>query len=199
MIAQRLFPHFMWSVPTKDKQIFITFDDGPIPKVTPWVVDQLNQFDAKATFFMVGENVFNNQQEYLQVKEEGHRIGNHTYNHVNGWETPFSEYLRNIDQCDEAMGSESVHFRPPYGKISKRQRKELLKTKVVVMWDVLSADFDPRISGETCLSKTIRATDPGSIVLFHDSVKSEKRVRYALPRFLDHFSNKGYQFKSLPL
>jgi len=193
------FPHYTWHVKTKEKSIFLTFDDGPIPDITEFVLDTLEQFDAKATFFCIGDNVRKHPSVFKKIINEGHSIGNHTFNHLNGWKSQDHEYLANIDLCEKELNLETNLFRPPYGRMKKSQAAQLPKEKKIVMWDVLSGDFSLAIKPEICLKKTIQYTRPGSIVLFHDSLKAAKNMQYALPRFLDHFANKEYQFKALPM
>ncbi|MEZ4919217.1 MAG: polysaccharide deacetylase family protein [Saprospiraceae bacterium] len=183
---------FIWQVPVDDKRIFLTFDDGPIPEVTPWVLETLAVFQARASFFCVGDNVFKYPEVFKQVIEQGHTVGNHTYNHLNGWNTPQLVYLENVYKCAELVSSNL--FRPPYGRIRAAQRSILAKDFKFIMWDVLSGDFDPAISNEKCLENVIRYTEAGSIIVMHDSLKAEKKLRYVLPRVLEHFTQKGFEF-----
>lgn len=194
-ILRLLMPGFRWSVDTKEKELYLTFDDGPIPGVTPWVLDQLAAFDAKATFFCIGRNAAENPAILRRIRDEGHAVGNHTWDHPRGRRTPTFSYLRSALRCNELTASRL--FRPPYGSITRRQASALRKRFDLVMWDVLSADFDTRLDGETCLRKVLRHAENGSIIVFHDSLKAEERLRYALPRTLEHFSNAGYRFKAL--
>lgn len=197
-----LFPSYTWHKEGAAKSIFLTFDDGPIPGVTDFVLEQLAIYDAKATFFCVGDNVRKNPAVFKNIIDEGHRIGNHTFNHLDGWKTKDSEYIDNISKCRDSFTKHVENqplnlFRPPYGKIKKSQAKLLKKEFEIVMWDVLSGDFDKTINKEMCLCKTIKATYRGSIVIFHDSIKAEENLRFVLPRFLSHFTEAGYIFQAL--
>lgn len=192
---RKLFPNFTWKLPTEDKVVYLTFDDGPIPEVTPWVLDLLEKYKAKATFFCVGENVKKYSDILEKVKKAGHSIGNHTFNHLNGWLTDNVTYLRNVRKGAHAVHSEL--FRPPYGRVKPSQAKFLNRHYRVVMWDVLSGDFDPLLSKEQCLDNVIRNTDNGSIVVFHDSLKAKDKLEYVLPKTLEYFTKKGYRFEAL--
>lgn len=190
-------------MPVTDPVLYLTFDDGPVAGPTEFVLDTLRIFKAKATFFCIGDNVRKHPAVFKRIISDGHRIGNHTYNHMNGWKTSASEYFDNAMKCQETMDSflpESLKsnrlFRPPYGRISKRQIT-LLKDFGIIMWDVLSRDYDSQLAPETCLNNSVNATRPGSIVVFHDSFKAEKNLRFVLPAFLETFSAKGYTFKAL--
>lgn len=196
-----IYPTLTWRIPTTAKELFLTFDDGPFPGPTEFVLDQLRAHSAKATFFCIGDNVRKHPELYHRVVAEGHAAGNHTFNHMNGWKTDLQTYRSNITKCDEVMSSldktyKPVLFRPPYGRITRRQIAELSAYKII-MWDVLSVDYKKSLDSEKCARNTIRASRPGSIILFHDSLKAEKNMRYALPRVLDHFSGQGFVFKSL--
>ena len=173
----------------------MTFDDGPIPSVTPWVLEQLKQYDAKATFFCVGENIKKHSELFEQVKEEGHAIGSHTFSHLNGWTTDNIPYFHNVRHG--ATLSNSMLFRPPYGRLRPKQAQFLLRHYRIIMWDVLSGDFDPAISPEQCLKNVVNNAQPGSIVVFHDSLKAEEKLNYTLPRVLEHFSKQGFTFDRL--
>lgn len=197
-LLRSVYPEFQWRIDTTDPTIYLTFDDGPIPDVTEFVLEQLDKFAAQATFFCIGDNVRKHRDVFYQVIEAGHLIGNHTFNHLNGWKTDDSDYIQNIDLCRIQMGIETGLFRPPYGRIRKSQAVEILDQYRVVMWDVLSGDFDPTLAPEVCLRKTLQYTEPGSIVVFHDSIKAFPNMRYALPRVLRYFSMRGYEFRALP-
>ncbi len=175
--------------------MFLTFDDGPIPEVTPFVLDLLKEYKAKATFFCVGENILKNKAIYERIIHEGHSIGNHTFSHVNGWKSENKKYLEDVDQCQ--MLVESKLFRPPYGKLKPSQIQSLKKQYSIIMWDVLSKDYDFRISPEKCSQRVLKQVKPGSIIVFHDSKKAESKLRYALPQTLKHFSTLGYNFMNL--
>jgi peptidoglycan/xylan/chitin deacetylase (PgdA/CDA1 family) len=193
------FPGFTWHIPTKEKSIFLTFDDGPIPDITENVLEILAKFNAKATFFSIGNNVLKHPDVYEMVKNGGHSIGNHTFNHMNGWKTEDTIYLENIDKCQQQLNLETKLFRPPYGRIKKSQSRVVLQDKQIIMWDVLSGDFSPEIHPEVCLKKYIQHTRPGSIVLFHDSIKASKNMLHTLPRYLETFTERGYRFEALEM
>jgi peptidoglycan/xylan/chitin deacetylase (PgdA/CDA1 family) len=190
-----MYPDFIWRIPEKEKTIYLTFDDGPIPEVTPWVLEQLEKYDAKATFFCVGENITKHPEVFSQILKHGHSVGNHTYNHLNGWKTQQEEYFANFEDFERLQTT--ALFRPPYGRIKKKQAIEILKTHKIIMWSVLTKDYSSSISEEKCLKNAIKNTSSGSIVLFHDSLKANRNLYYALPRFLEHFSKQGYTFEKL--
>lgn len=194
-LLQALMPAYTWRVPTAEKVIHLTFDDGPIPEVTPWVLDTLSVYNAKATFFCVGENVQRYPTLFQRLQVEGHAVGNHTFNHLNGWETDNIPYFHNIRHCARLVKSEL--FRPPYGRITPGQRVFLERHYNIIMWDVLSGDFDPEITAEQCLANVIDNTRRGSIVVMHDSLKSAAKLKFILPRILEHFSQKGFRFEAL--
>lgn len=170
----------------------MTFDDGPIPEITPWVLDILKQYGVKAHFFCVGDNVRKYPEIYQRILNEGHRVGNHTYNHVNGWTVRGNLYLKNVSKAKQYIRSNL--FRPPYGKLLRPQIKWLQKEGyTIVMWDVLTKDYDAKTSPQECLNRSLKAKE-GSIVLFHDSLKSEANLRYALPQFIAAKLEEGYCF-----
>jgi peptidoglycan/xylan/chitin deacetylase (PgdA/CDA1 family) len=197
---KKFYSRLVWSIPAKERVLYLTFDDGPHPVVTPFVLDQLKRYDAAATFFCIGKNVQEYPHIYRRVLMEGHRVGNHTQNHLNGWKTDDKKYLANIHEAAQLIDSDL--FRPPYGRISLFQsdllRREPLNYKII-MWEVLSADFDRALDGERCVRNVIRHARPGSIVVFHDSEKAWDRLRVALPEVLEHFHQKGYRFESITL
>lgn len=194
-ILKSLFPNQVWDVPVRDKSIFLTFDDGPTPGITEWTLDTLKQYNAKGTFFLVGDNVKKYPELVKQIVNGGHHVGNHTQNHINGWETETRDYLKNTLQCAEIL--ETNLFRPPYGRITRKQAAIMKKRYKIVMWDVLSGDFDKKISKDKVLKNVLNNTVAGSIIVFHDSVKAASRMQYALPRVMDHFGNLGYKFKAI--
>ncbi|MEN0003213.1 MAG: polysaccharide deacetylase family protein [Bacteroidota bacterium] len=194
-VIQNLFPNFTWRIPSAEKVLYLTFDDGPVPEVTPWVLEQLAAYNAKATFFCVGDNIQKHPEVFEQVKAAGHAVGNHTFNHLNGWATDNISYFHNIRHCAREM--DSVLFRPPYGRIKPKQVQFLQRHYRIIMWDVLSGDFDQNISPEQCLANVVNNVSPGSIAVFHDSVKAEERLTYVLPRVLEHFAQAGYSFERL--
>lgn len=192
---QKLFPHFTWKIPNAKGKIYLSFDDGPIPEVTPWVLDELSSHNAKASFFCVGENVDKNPELYKRILEEGHTIGSHTQNHLMGWHTDNLNYLLNVRKCAQKVNS--TLFRPPYGRMTRSQANFLQRHYKIVMWDVLSGDFDDKISSEKCLQNVLGSAMDGSIVVFHDSLKAEEKLRFVLPKVLDYYSERGYSFENL--
>ncbi len=187
--------YFSCSIPTSEKVIYLTFDDGPIPEITSGVLDILRERNIQATFFCVGENVKKHPDLFKQVSGAGHGIGNHTFHHLNGWKTPTAEYIEDAMRCDEYYKTNL--FRPPYGKFTPSQYLLLRKHYRIILWSVLSGDFHPGISKAQCLLNVVTHTKRGSIVVFHDSLKAKSNLFYALPRFLDHFLDEGYTFELL--
>jgi len=193
---QNLFPNFVWSMPKDEKVIYLTFDDGPIPEITEWVLDTLRQFNAKGTFFCVGENIKKYPHIYQRILAEDHLTGNHTYNHLSGWTTDNVDYYHNIRKCASKLNN-SILFRPPYGRIKPQQARFIQRHYSVIMWDVLSGDFDPNISEKECLYNVTSNTENGSIIVFHDSHKAQKNLYYVLPIVLKYYSELGYRFETL--
>jgi peptidoglycan/xylan/chitin deacetylase (PgdA/CDA1 family) len=189
-------PQAWWSMPSEARTVHLTFDDGPIPEVTPWVLDQLAQHGAQATFFCVGRNAAAHPDILQRIRSAGHAVGNHTWDHVNGWRTPHVSYLRSVMRCQQITGS--ALFRPPYGRISRRQYAALRGRFRVVMWDVLSADFDTRLGSAQCVRNVLDHVRPGSIIVFHDSLKAWPRLRKALPEVLAGLRAAGYAMHALP-
>ena len=189
----------IWRKPTQDRVLYLSFDDGPHPEATPFVLEQLAKFNAKASFFCIGKNVQLFLEIYDAIIAAGHVVGNHTQNHMNGWKNNTENYIADIREATKVINSNL--FRPPYGRISFSQIKALRLhpnlPQQIVMWDVLSGDFDTTITGEQCANNVIQHAGPGSIVVFHDSAKAMDRLRIALPKVLAHFSKQGYQFKAL--
>lgn len=199
-LLKKLYPQLIWDVSSTNRCIYLTFDDGPIPIVTPAVLNILKQYNAKATFFCIGDNVRKHAGIFEQVKAGGHAIGNHTFNHLRGWKTETSIYLDNFLQADKLLNTPL--FRPPYGRIKRAQIQALKAARPdlqIFMWDVLSGDFDINLKPEACLSNVIKHTRPGSMVVFHDSLKAFKRLEYVLPRALEIWTRAGYSFDSLTL
>ena len=194
-LIQNLFPSYTWRVPTEEKVLYITFDDGPIPEITPWVLETLRAFNAKATFFCVGDNVKKNPSVFQQVLADGHTVGNHTFNHFSGWDTENIPYFHNIRHCAKLVKSNL--FRPPYGRLTPKQTQFLTRHYNIVMWDVLSGDFDETLTNDECLKNVISAARRGSIVVFHDSAKAAEKLKFTLPKVLEHYAAKGYRFESL--
>lgn len=198
-LLRTVYPEFWWRIEdAAEPTLYLTFDDGPIPDVTEFVLEQLDRYAAQATFFCIGDNVRKHRDVLLRVLEAGHMVGNHTYNHLNGWKTDDRLYLENIRQCQGELGVDTGLFRPPYGRIKKSQVAEVMEHHAVVMWDVLTGDFDPGLSADVCLRKTVQYCEPGSIVVFHDSLKAWPTMRYVLPRLLAYFAERGYVFRAVP-
>ncbi len=197
-LLTKLYPSLVWRVPGEENNLFLTFDDGPVPGPTEFVLDELKRFDAKATFFCIGDNVRKHPQVFEKIKSEGHVIGNHTFNHLKGWNYSLEEYVSNTRLCSEVIGGGDKFFRPPYGRIKRSQIKALAGKYKIIMWDVLTHDYSKNISRNNCLQGSINATRGGSIIVFHDSLKAERNLTYVLPKFLEHFSSRGFSFKSLP-
>lgn len=190
-----LIPQITWKMPEEGNNIYLTFDDGPHPQITPWVLNELDKVNAKATFFCVGDNMRKYPLIAQEVLDKGHRIGNHTYNHLDGWNTDNFTYLKNIARCDEYTKSDL--FRPPYGKIGLNQLLAVKKKYRVIYWSILSRDFEVDLDTDESLNYMKENTGAGAIVLFHDSEKAEKNLKAMLPAFLEHFTNKGYNFITL--
>lgn len=207
----RFFSKYTWRFNSDKKEIFLTFDDGPTPDITQFVLTELKKYNAKATFFCIGKNIQNHPKIFQNIIADGHSIGNHTQNHLKGWKTDQTTYVNNALACEDVIYKELKKaansnlntqnlklFRPPYGKVKKSQAKKLIeKGYKIIMWSVLSADFDTTISNEKCLENVLKNTESCSIIVFHDSVKAAERMKYALPKVLKHFSDKGFVFKSI--
>lgn len=191
-LVRALYPGLTWHKDRNKKELYLTFDDGPSPEITEEVLTVLEKFQVKACFFLIGDKIRKFPEVYTLLKNSPHQIGNHTYNHLNGWKTKTSIYLENIAQCDHLIHSKL--FRPPYGKI-KRSQINKIRDKEIIMWDVLSGDFDTKLSGKDCLNNLISKTENGSIIVMHDSEKAKERLLYALPRFLEWAIGEGYSFK----
>lgn len=218
-VAKKIFSNYVWDVQTDKKIIYLTFDDGPTPEITSWTLDTLKQYNAKATFFCIGNNIEKHPNIFQNTIKEGHAVGNHTNNHIKGWKTKTRDYLENVGLCEKVLKTQAPQhktvnrqsltrtgrsqntttlFRPPYGQMTPKQGKSLIENGYkIIMWDVLSFDWDKNISPETCLKNVISKANSGSIIVFHDSVKASKNMQYALPKVLDYFSKKGFVFKSL--
>lgn len=189
------YPGLTWNKSRSERIIYVTFDDGPIPEVTPFVLQILKEFHAKATFFCIGDNVQKHPEIFEEVKAGGHSIGNHTFNHLHGWDTADEIYLENTEKCNQLVKAKL--FRPPYGRAKRSQLAVLKKQYVVVMWDVLSGDFDTDLSPQRCYQNVVDKSSNGSIVVFHDSLKAWSRLKYTLPKALEHWQQQGYQFERL--
>ncbi|HEY6977061.1 MAG TPA: polysaccharide deacetylase family protein [Chitinophagaceae bacterium] len=207
-LKKLMHPSLIWEKPTEEKILYLTFDDGPHPTATSFVLEQLKQYNAKATFFCIGKNVIEHAEVYRRILDEGHKVGNHTFNHLNGWKTNNRAYIKNIFEAAKYIDSDL--FRPPYGRITKFQASLLTNTKLelrdtndlnsrfkIIMWSVLSGDFDIKIDPQRCLENVILNAKPGNIIVFHDSTKAWDKMSFALPKALEQFSKQGYFFKAL--
>lgn len=192
-ILRRIYPSFIWSFPDEHSGVFLTFDDGPNPETTPWVLETLRQYNAKATFFCLGKNVEQHPDVFKLMLDAGHAVGNHTYSHQKGWGMKTGAYVEDVD-----LGDTFIHsplFRPPYGRIGPNQAHVLSERYKIIMWDVLSMDYSRRISRTRCAGTVINHARPGSIIVFHDSKKAMKNLSYALPTALDFFAKQGWETK----
>jgi len=200
-IIKKLFPQFVWEKKNNTKKVYLTFDDGPTPEITKWTLAQLKIYHAKATFFCIGNNVERFPKIFKAVIDEGHTIGNHTFNHLNGWKTDTATYIENVLLCQKKMDvfcENRYLFRPPYGKLKRSQSKKLRELGYqIIMWDVLSADFDTGISKEKCLKNVLNNVQLGSIIIFHDSVKASKNLQYSLPITLQFLKENNFECHSL--
>lgn len=196
-LLRRLYPQAWWRLCKEEKIIYLTFDDGPIPEVTPWVLDLLSLYGVKATFFMVGENAERHPELLQRVRDEGHRVGNHSYNHLKGFGCPAEEYVENVEKAAGLLHTNL--FRPPYGRMTIGQYRALMKDHRVVMWDVVTRDYSNRLKPEDVLAIVKRCVRNGSIVTFHDSLKSWRNsLRIALPQAIAYLKEEGYEFRPLP-
>ena len=219
-ILKKLYPNRITRI-DEEKTIYLTFDDGPIPEITPWVLEQLEAYNAKATFFCIGENIKKKPEIFQQIIHKGHSVGNHTFNHINGWKSKTDDYVKNVLKAEEAISEKRNNsyetlnpnkttpnhepqttnhklFRPPFGKIKNSQARLLVKSGYkIVMWDVLSGDFDKRLFGEKCLENILKNVSEGSTVVFHDSIKASKNLNFTLPKVLEFYAKKGFKFKKI--
>jgi peptidoglycan/xylan/chitin deacetylase (PgdA/CDA1 family) len=196
-ILKQIYGDCLWEVKEEEKSIYLTFDDGPHAQDTPFILDELKKYDAKGTFFCLGRNVVAHPEIYTRIREEGHSIGNHTYDHYDGWRTNNDKYFEDITKAKEHITS--TLFRPPFGHITRFEVRKLreqfgLKT---IMWTIMAGDFDPKTTGEQCLNNVIGSATPGAIVVFHDNDSASRNMRYALPKAMEYFSENGYTFKSI--
>ncbi len=194
-IIKKYYPQLIWDVPNNEQKIYLTFDDGPIPEITEWVLQLLQEKQVRATFFCIGDNVKKHPELYQKILNEGHVVGNHTFNHLEGWKTGTWKYLKNIEECHQLVNSKL--FRPPYGRIKKSQANKIVRKYKVVMWDVLSGDFDQKTTPEKCYNNVVQNVNSGSIIVFHDSLKAERNLKYALPKAIDYLLEKGFVFDVL--
>ena len=184
-----------WRIRTDKKIVYLTFDDGPVPEVTPWVIKILEDYDIKATFFCVGENVRKYPDIFKSLLDGGHKVGNHTFNHVKAWNVPLKSYLDDVEQCNRLTNSRL--FRPPHGQITRKISRILAENYSIIMWSVLSGDFDLKMKPEACLKYTSTHTREGSIVVFHDSIKAMPGLTYTLPKYIEYCRKRGFEFRTL--
>jgi len=206
---QTLFPKAVWFIPTNEKKLYLTFDDGPTPEVTDWVLDELKRYNAKATFFVLGKNVQREPEIFQKIISDGHAIGNHSFSHLNGWETEDEVYYSDVEKGEREVQNSKLKvqskeirnlkslFRPPYGRITLSQYSLLAAQYQIIMWDVLSGDFDHKLSGEECFQNCKKHTQPGSIIVLHDSHKAFERLKICLPKVLEYFSSEGFTFATI--
>ena len=201
-VIKKLFHNYIWDLPNNDKIVYITFDDGPTPKITEWTLAQLKNYNAKATFFCIGNNIEKHPEIFDKIIKENHSIGNHTFNHLKGWETTNEIYIENTLLCDSELVKNNYLdcklFRPPYGRIKKQQATALKKLGYkIIMWDVLSADFDPFITPQKCLENILSNVKSGSIIVFHDSEKAFRNLEFVLPKSLAYLKENGFRFEAI--
>ena len=195
-IGSFFLPQLTWTREVADKEVFLTFDDGPHPQITPWVMAELDKVGAKATFFVVGENA----EKYFNIVDEmqksGHRVGNHTHRHIKGWRVSTKKYLEDIADCEDYL-TDNTLFRPPYGQINFGAIPTIKKNYEIIMWDVLTKDYLPRLNVKRALKRIKKVTKPGSIIVFHDSVKAETNLKVMLPDYLKFLEEEGYKISVL--
>ena len=202
--VKTLFPNFVWNIDTPNKELYLTFDDGPTPEITDWVLSTLEQYDAKGTFFCIGNNIEKHPEIFQRVIDHGHSVGNHTYNHLKGWKHQTEDYINDVLKTERLIKNYKLNnkqklFRPPYGKFKTKQSKKILELGYkVIMWEVISYDWDKSLTEENCFRNVTSAAKNGSVIIFHDSVKASKNLKYALPKVLEYYSEKGFEFKRIP-
>lgn len=194
-ILRSFFPSLVWEMPRDEKKIFLTFDDGPHPIITPKIIDLLRRYDAKATFFCVGRNVEANKEIFNMILKEGHSVGNHTYNHDRGWRTATKDYIESVERANEHINSNL--FRPPHGRIKYSQIRALQQKYKIITWTVISYDWDKSITSDDCFNNVIRNADSGSIIVFHDSEKAINNMLPALEKVLKYYKSKGFTFEKI--
>jgi peptidoglycan/xylan/chitin deacetylase (PgdA/CDA1 family) len=195
-LVRKLYKSGIWRMPTYEKKVYLTFDDGPIPDVTEWVIDHLKTYSIKATFFCVGDNITKYPHIYKRLIDDGHSIGNHTFNHLKGFYTNNETYFDNVAKCNDLLNGSKL-FRPPYGQLKFSQIRKLSKSYKIILWDVLSYDYSSAVSPEKCCKNVIDNARSGSIIVFHDSIKAKENLMYALPRVIEHLSDKGFTFEKI--
>jgi peptidoglycan/xylan/chitin deacetylase (PgdA/CDA1 family) len=202
-LIKKLLSKYVWDIPTTDKKIYITFDDGPTPEITQWTLNLLKQYNAKATFFCIGDNIKKYPEIFKEILANKHSIGNHTFNHLNGWKTDNKKYLDNFLQCELEISNQfsdnsSKLFRPPYGKIKSSQARAIGRLGYkIIMWTLVSYDFDSNLSKEECLDNVIKNCEPGTIIVFHDSKKAFKNLEYVLPKTLEFLTQNNYVIEAI--
>lgn len=200
--VKKIFPNYVWSIPNNEKKVYLTFDDGPTPEITAWTLEQLKKHNAKATFFCIGKNIQEHPEIFKRILIEGHAVGNHTFDHLKGWKTPTESYLKNVALCQSEMANQNLHiatlFRPPYGKIKASQSKEIRQMGYkIIMWDIISEDYDQQVSRKKCLENVTKNIESGSIIVFHDSIKAFQNLEFALPKTLEFLSKNGFVYEKL--
>lgn len=196
-LIQYLLYYFEFKIKGENKILYLTFDDGPIPEVTPEVLDILDKYNAKATFFCVADNIKKHPEVFQSIIDRGHRLGNHTYHHIKGWETPNNEYFEDIERANQLVNSNL--FRPPYGRIGFFQARELRKKYRLILWSVLSYDYSGKLSKEKVWDNIRKSVTDNDIILFHDNIKARDNMIYSLSNTLFFYSKRGFQFKSIPI
>jgi peptidoglycan/xylan/chitin deacetylase (PgdA/CDA1 family) len=191
-----IYPNAIWNLPSEQKVVYLTFDDGPTPVITEKIVELLEEYDAKATFFCIGKNIEQHPELFKLVKSKGHHIGSHTYSHINGWKSKSTEYLNDYQKGRELVGSNL--FRPPYGRILLNPLQTIQKQDKLIMWDILSKDYDASLTPETVLNNVLKNIEPGAIIVFHDSEKAKKNVLAVLPQLLQNLKQQGYTMEAIP-
>lgn len=195
LLLRKFYKDSVWRIGKTEPTIYLTFDDGPIPELTPWVLDTLKKWQVKATFFCVGDNIQKYPEIFDRILKEGHQVGNHTFNHMKGWENTTTDYINNVEKCQQLI--QTNLFRPPYGRIKKSQYKILSKKYKIIFWDILSYDYSNAVSPEKCLANSIKYTRNGSIIVFHDNIKAQKNLKFTLSQYIQHFLELNYNFVTL--
>ena len=197
LLYRMLFPETLWRIHKREHTVYLTFDDGPVPEVTPWVLDTLDHYGIKATFFCVGDNVARNPELFEEVKRRGHSVGNHTMNHMQGAKVKTDVYLDNVHKAHELI--QSTLFRPPHGLLRWAQSRVLRSHFTIIMYDLVSRDYSKNLTGEQVFNNVKKYARNGSIIVFHDSLKAERNMKYALPRAIEWLKEQGYKFDHIPM